>query len=196
MDKTAITERPPLIRSPDNFTLPQDSPRGHLFTLTGGDCLHPGWAGGPGRLVGPTSWWSSACPTALPEASAFGECALLCNHQRLPLAWSSASSPAPGAPAAPSVGPCSSALLSQARPGGEHVFLDQISRVTDTTVGHTHLTHYLMNKIPRRGKKLGALWVQTGWKHQSNGRRNGLSASSFNLHSITPNPHQLSCFCF
>ena len=42
MDKTAITEHPPLIRSPGNFTLPQDSPRGHPFTLMGGGCLHPG----------------------------------------------------------------------------------------------------------------------------------------------------------
>ena len=127
MDRMAITEHMPLIRSPGKFTSPHDSPQGRPFTLTGGGCLHPGWVGGPARLTGPTSRWNSACPTVLPEATAFGERALLCNHQCLPLAWPSASSPTTGAPTAPSVGPCSSAPLSQAQPGGERVFLDQIS---------------------------------------------------------------------
>lgn len=41
-------------------------------------------------------------------------------------------------------------------------FWTKSQRVTDTTVGHTYLTHYLVDKIPRRGEKLGAPWVQTG----------------------------------
>lgn len=40
-------------------------------------------------------------------------------------------------------------------------FWTKSQHVTDTTVGHMHLTHYLMGKIPRRDEKLGALWVQT-----------------------------------